>query len=192
MRRRFHEVTVLPPGAPGLGLRGPGVGGRPRPVRLGLVGARRAPVAAAPASSPGARSSRRRASGSPRSRGAPCRPPPRRAGPSSPGCPGARSACPRSSIRATPTCRRATPTSGISRRRPAAASRAWWFGGGWDLTPYYGFEEDAAHWHRTARDAVAPFGPGLHARFKAGLRRLLPPSPPRRAEGDRGPLLRRL
>ncbi len=45
--------------------------------------------------------------------------------------------------------------------------RAWWFGGGWDLTPYYGFEEDAAHWHRTARDAVAPFGPGLHARFKA-------------------------
>ena len=35
-----------------------------------------------------------------------------------------------------------------------------------DLTPYYGFEEDAVHWHRTARDAVAPFGEGLHARFK--------------------------
>jgi coproporphyrinogen III oxidase len=42
----------------------------------------------------------------------------------------------------------------------------WWFGGGFDLTPYYGFEEDAVHWHRTAREAVAPFGPNLHARFK--------------------------
>jgi coproporphyrinogen III oxidase len=42
----------------------------------------------------------------------------------------------------------------------------WWFGGGFDLTPYYGFEEDAAHWHRTARDAVVPFGEPLHARFK--------------------------
>jgi hypothetical protein len=42
----------------------------------------------------------------------------------------------------------------------------WWFGGGWDLTPYYGFEEDAVHWHRTARAAVAPFGPGSTPRFK--------------------------
>jgi coproporphyrinogen III oxidase len=42
----------------------------------------------------------------------------------------------------------------------------WWFGGGFDLTPYYGFEEDAAHWHRTARAAVAPFGVTLHARMK--------------------------
>jgi coproporphyrinogen III oxidase len=42
----------------------------------------------------------------------------------------------------------------------------WWFGGGFDLTPYYGYEEDAVHWHRTARDAVAPFGEALHARFK--------------------------
>ncbi len=42
----------------------------------------------------------------------------------------------------------------------------WWFGGGFDLTPYYGFEEDAAHWHRTARAAVAPFGLALHPRFK--------------------------
>ena len=32
-------------------------------------------------------------------------------------------------------------------------SPVWWFGGGFDLTPYYGFEEDAVHWHRTARDA---------------------------------------
>ncbi len=42
----------------------------------------------------------------------------------------------------------------------------WWFGGGWDLTPYYGFEDDAVHWHRTARGAVAPFGADLHARFR--------------------------
>jgi coproporphyrinogen III oxidase len=42
----------------------------------------------------------------------------------------------------------------------------WWFGGGFDLTPYYGFEVDAVHWHRCARDACAPLGPGAHARFK--------------------------
>ena len=42
----------------------------------------------------------------------------------------------------------------------------WWFGGGFDLTPYYGFTEDCMHWHRTARDAVAPFGDTLHPRFK--------------------------
>jgi coproporphyrinogen III oxidase len=43
----------------------------------------------------------------------------------------------------------------------------WWFGGGMDLTPYYGFEEDAIHFHRTCRDALAPFGSEYHARFKA-------------------------
>jgi len=42
----------------------------------------------------------------------------------------------------------------------------WWFGGGFDLTPYYGFEADAAHWHRIARDAVVPFGDTLYPRFK--------------------------
>jgi coproporphyrinogen III oxidase len=42
----------------------------------------------------------------------------------------------------------------------------WWFGGGFDLTPYYGFEEDAVHWHHTARSALAPFGDGLYPRFK--------------------------
>jgi coproporphyrinogen III oxidase len=41
-----------------------------------------------------------------------------------------------------------------------------WFGGGMDLTPYYGFEEDARHFHRTCRDALAPFGPELYPRFK--------------------------
>ena len=43
---------------------------------------------------------------------------------------------------------------------------AWWFGGGFDLTPYYGYEEDAVHWHRTARAACAPTGPETYARFK--------------------------
>jgi coproporphyrinogen III oxidase len=48
----------------------------------------------------------------------------------------------------------------------AGGAPVWWFGGGFDLTPYYGEEEDAAHWHRTARDAVAPFGADLHPRMK--------------------------
>jgi coproporphyrinogen III oxidase len=48
----------------------------------------------------------------------------------------------------------------------ADAAPIWWFGGGFDLTPYYGYEDDCAHWHRTARDAVAPFGPDIHPHFK--------------------------
>ena len=43
----------------------------------------------------------------------------------------------------------------------------WWFGGGFDLTPYYGFREDARHWHATARDACAGYDDGAYARFKA-------------------------
>lgn len=42
----------------------------------------------------------------------------------------------------------------------------WWFGGGMDLTPYYGFEEDAVHFHRTCRDALAPFNHDLYPSFK--------------------------
>jgi len=42
----------------------------------------------------------------------------------------------------------------------------WWFGGGFDLTPYYGFEEDARHWHRTACDACRPFGKDLYPAYK--------------------------
>ena len=42
----------------------------------------------------------------------------------------------------------------------------WWFGGGMDLTPYYGFEEDARHFHQTCKDALAPFGAELHPHFK--------------------------
>jgi coproporphyrinogen III oxidase len=41
-----------------------------------------------------------------------------------------------------------------------------WFGGGMDLTPYYGFDEDAVHFHRSCRDALAPFGDTLYPRFK--------------------------
>jgi coproporphyrinogen III oxidase len=40
----------------------------------------------------------------------------------------------------------------------------WWFGGGFDLTPYYGFEEDAVHWHTVAKEACEPFG--VYPRFK--------------------------
>jgi len=42
----------------------------------------------------------------------------------------------------------------------------WWFGGGFDLTTYYGFEEDAVHWHTVARDACAPFGEEVYPRTK--------------------------
>ncbi|MDD3761818.1 MAG: oxygen-dependent coproporphyrinogen oxidase [Nevskiales bacterium] len=42
----------------------------------------------------------------------------------------------------------------------------WWFGGGFDLTPYYGFDEDARHFHRVARSACAPFGDDLYPRLK--------------------------
>ncbi len=42
----------------------------------------------------------------------------------------------------------------------------WWFGGGMDLTPYYGFEEDARHFHATCKHALDPFGLELHPRFK--------------------------
>ena len=42
----------------------------------------------------------------------------------------------------------------------------WWFGGGYDLTPYYGFEEDCVHWHRTAEHACAPFGDAYYPALK--------------------------
>lgn len=42
----------------------------------------------------------------------------------------------------------------------------WWFGGGYDLTPYYGYDEDCIHWHQTAKHACDPFGPDIYPRFK--------------------------
>lgn len=44
----------------------------------------------------------------------------------------------------------------------------WWFGGGMDLTPYYPFEEDVVHFHRSCRDALQPFGEQLYPKFKRG------------------------
>lgn len=41
----------------------------------------------------------------------------------------------------------------------------WWFGGGFDLTPYYGFDEDCKHWHTTAKVACEPFGPEVYGRY---------------------------
>jgi coproporphyrinogen III oxidase len=46
------------------------------------------------------------------------------------------------------------------------AEPVWWFGGGMDLTPYYGFEEDARHFHRSCRDALQPFGDQCYPRYK--------------------------
>lgn len=43
---------------------------------------------------------------------------------------------------------------------------AWWFGGGFDLTPYYGFEEDVVGWHRAAKTACDPFGADVYAKYK--------------------------
>ena len=48
----------------------------------------------------------------------------------------------------------------------AGAAAVSWFGGGMDLTPYYGFEQDAVHFHRVCREALLPFGQHTHARFK--------------------------
>lgn len=45
-------------------------------------------------------------------------------------------------------------------------SHFWWFGGGFDLTPYYGFTEDCIHWHQTAKAACDPFGEEVYATYK--------------------------
>lgn len=50
--------------------------------------------------------------------------------------------------------------------KPAGKDSVAWFGGGMDLTPYYGFEEDAVHFHQTCKEAVQHYGADLHPRFK--------------------------
>jgi coproporphyrinogen III oxidase len=50
-------------------------------------------------------------------------------------------------------------------KKPGGDS-AWWFGGGFDLTPFYPFDEDVVHWHRVARDLCAPFGDDVYAKYK--------------------------
>ncbi len=49
---------------------------------------------------------------------------------------------------------------------PPQGDPVWWFGGGMDLTPYYGFSEDAVHWHQSAKAACDPFGADLYPRLK--------------------------
>src|SRR5450432_4608647 len=49
---------------------------------------------------------------------------------------------------------------------PAGGTPVVWFGGGMDLTPYYGFEEDARHFHAACKAAVVPIDPAYHPRFK--------------------------
>ncbi len=60
------------------------------------------------------------------------------------------------------------PTTHANFRFFTAGERnpVWWFGGGFDLTPYYPFHEDIIHWHETARAACAPFGEDLYPRYK--------------------------
>ncbi|NIM28204.1 MAG: oxygen-dependent coproporphyrinogen oxidase [Gammaproteobacteria bacterium] len=56
--------------------------------------------------------------------------------------------------------------TGTPQKQARGEEPLWWFGGGFDLTPYYGFDEDAEHWHRTAAQACAAFGSDTYARLK--------------------------
>ncbi len=62
------------------------------------------------------------------------------------------------------------PTAHVNVRcfvaQKAGADPIWWFGGGFDLTPYYGFEEDCQHWHQVAKNACDPFGPSIYPKYK--------------------------
>lgn len=62
------------------------------------------------------------------------------------------------------------PTSHMNVRfilvQHADGNHTWWFGGGFDLTPYYGFEEDCIHWHQTAKQACLPFGKEVYSKYK--------------------------
>jgi coproporphyrinogen III oxidase len=67
-------------------------------------------------------------------------------------------------------CNPYVPTTHLNVRwfqaRPADAAPVWWFGGGFDLTPFYPFDEDVVHWHLVARDLCAPFGAQVYAHYK--------------------------
>ena len=54
----------------------------------------------------------------------------------------------------------------IAHAQTDAAPPVWWFGGGMDLTPYYGFIDDAVHFHGVCREALSPFGADCHAHYK--------------------------
>lgn len=62
-------------------------------------------------------------------------------------------------------CFIAAPRDGAAPESPDGMP-VWWFGGGMDLTPYYGVDEDVVHFHATCKSALAPFGPDYHPRFK--------------------------
>ena len=49
---------------------------------------------------------------------------------------------------------------------PKDGEPVYWFGGGYDLTPYYGFDDDCVHWHQTARNACQPFGDEVYPKFR--------------------------
>ena len=51
-------------------------------------------------------------------------------------------------------------------KEPKSNKNIWWFGGGFDLTPFYGFEEDCYLWHKAAYDVCLPFGKNVYAKFK--------------------------
>jgi coproporphyrinogen III oxidase len=51
-------------------------------------------------------------------------------------------------------------------RTTGGENNKWWFGGGFDLTPYYPFDEDIVHWHKTAKAACTPFGEEVYPKFK--------------------------
>lgn len=51
--------------------------------------------------------------------------------------------------------------------RAEGEDSVWWFGGGFDLTPFYPFDEDVRHWHSVARDLCKPFGDAIYPKFKA-------------------------
>jgi coproporphyrinogen III oxidase len=58
------------------------------------------------------------------------------------------------------------PTVHMNLRFFCAENNVWWFGGGFDLTPYYAFEEDCKHWHQTAKAACDPFGANIYPQYK--------------------------
>ena len=58
------------------------------------------------------------------------------------------------------------PTTHGNLRYISVTDNTLWFGGGYDLTPYYPYEEDVIHWHTTARNACSPFGETLYPTFK--------------------------
>ena len=62
-------------------------------------------------------------------------------------------------------CFIAAPRAGAAPDSPDSLP-VWWFGGGMDLTPYYGVDEDVVHFHATCKSALAPFGADYHPRFK--------------------------